>query len=383
MDDEHHPTSLGLKPIELIVVLVGAVIYIVLRITVIEEQPVLVAILGFILALWAIMRPTEWAVEGLAMLAQRIGIGTYAAGVIGSLMANLPELVLAGILIVGGETDLAILTVLIVAGANTLLFGVVTIKTALQSEGEIEVPVTTLRYESELMIVAFMTSLFIFVYNFAEDTITLSQGKLVDDHISIPVLFSVGTIVIYIAYLLFLAKDEDLNPPYSEEKKQEINADPALKTGNILKFLICGVIGIIIAGELLANGAELLIDVAAHSGTQFNEAYIALTVGLLGSLPEWAIAFRAGEDIELVFGSVLSSISATLLFMIGLVSIFMYFFVEGGFRLDPYGMVQILLSGSILLFVNLLMKDDNRLDAFEGICIVILQLVGFDILLSV
>ncbi len=113
-----------------------------------------------------------------------------------------------------------------------------------------------------------------------------------------------------------------------------------------------------------------------------NEAQIAIIVGFLGSLPEWGVAMKAQENIELVFGNVLSSISATLLFMIGLVSIFLYF-IGTPFRLDSYAIVQVVLSGSILLFVNLLMKDDLQLDAFEGVCIIILQLIGFDVLLSV
>lgn len=377
--EDHHPTSFGLKLPEIIIVIILTVVYLFLRINMIDEQPILVASFGFIVALWAIMRPTEWAVEGLGMLAQRIGIGTYAAGVIGSIMANLPELLLAALLILKGESDLAILTILIVAGANTLLFGVVTIRASLKKGGNVKVPVTTLRYESELMIIAFMTSIFIFVFNFAE---VLISGEI-RDHVRIPVLFAVGTVMIYLAYLFFLARDKELNPAPSEEKKIAMSKDPGLTTENILKFLILGIIGIIIAGELLANGAELMIEEVNNSGTQLNEAYIALTVGILGSIPEWAIAFRAGDDLELVFGSVLSSISATLLFMLGLVSIFMYFAVDGGFQLDPFGMVQIILSGSILLFVNLLMKDDHKLDLFEGVCIVILQLVGFDILISV
>ena len=382
-DQDHHPISLGLSKIEIGIVAIAAIIYIILRITSVESIPAVVAILGFIVALWSIMRPTEWAVEGLGMLAQRLGIGTYAAGVIGSIMANLPELILAALLILNGQKDLAILTVLIVAGANTLLFGVITIRSSRKNGGSVRVPVTTLRYETELMIVAFITSIFLFVFNFAEQIIWLSRENQARDHVSIPVIFAVGTVIIYLSYLYFLANDKELNPPLTEERKEAIEEDPGLAKRNIAKFLLFGIIGIVIAGELLANGAELLIGVAESSGAHFNEAYIALIVAGLGSIPEWAIAFKAEEDLDLVFGSVLSSISATLLFMIGLVSIFMYFFVEGGFRLDPYGMVQILLSGSILLFVNLLMKDDHKLDAFEGVCIVILQLIGFDILISI
>ncbi len=376
----HYPTSLGLKPLEIIIVAIIAAIYFLLRI--IEFNPLIVAGLGFIVALWAIMRPTEWAVEGLTLFSEKFGVGTYAAGVLGSIMANLPELILATLLIIRGESKIGILTVLIVAGANTLLFGVVIIKSTIKHNGKVNVPVTTLRYESELMMVAFITSLFLFVYNFAEGI----QGKLDtvagDTFVKIPVLYSVGTVAIYISYLAFLAKDKSLNPVVDEELKERKAKHPALRWSNILKFLILGIIGIVIAGELLANGAEILIHEASSSGYEIGEAYIALIVGLLGSIPEWAIAFRAEEDLELVFGNVLSSISATLLLMIGLVSIFL-FMIGGTFELDPYAMVQIVLSGSILLFVNLLMKDDLKLDTFEGICILIIQLIGFDVLISV
>ncbi|MCY3414908.1 MAG: hypothetical protein INQ03_24880 [Candidatus Heimdallarchaeota archaeon] len=375
MTEHHLPTSLGLKIYEIVVIAAVAVVYIYLR--TMESNPLLVAIIGFTLALWAIIKPTEWAVEGLNMLAQRLGIGTYAAGVIGSIMANLPELILATLLILKGEPGIAILTVLVVAGANTLLFGVVTVKSS-RKTGHVKVPVTTLRYESELMMVAFVSALFLFVFNFAE----MIEGKTTHGGVQVPVLFSVGTVAIYIFFLIFIARDKSLSPEITEEEKIELLKAPALQWNNIIKFLVLGTIGVVIAGELLANGAELLIHEAETSGIHLTEAHIALIVGALGSLPEWAVAFKAGDDIELVFGSVLSSISATLLFMIGLVSIFVFFTGEG-FILDSFAIVQVVLSGSILLFVNLLMKDDLKLDTFEGICIIILQLIGFDVLLSV
>lgn len=371
----HAPTSLGLKVYEVIVVLILAAVYIFYRFS--DGNPILVASLGFILALWLILKPSEWAVEGLTMLAERVGIGTYAAGIVGSIMANLPELVLALLLILRGESNIAILTVLIVAGANTLLFGVVTIMQT-RKTGHVKVPMTTLRYESELMMFAFVTALFLFVFNFAEN---IRLGTQVEG-VKIPLLFSVGTVAIYVAYMIFVAVDKELNPTYTEEEKATILKEPGLQWGNIWKFLLLGLIGIVLAGELMANGAELLIHEAEHSGLQLNEGHIALIVGTLGSIPEWAVAFKARDDPELVFGSVLSSISATILFMIGLVSIFLHY-LGRDFLLDPYGIVQIVLSGAILMFVRSLMKDDLKLDLFEGVCIVILQLIGFDILISV
>ena len=168
MDDDeyHYTTSFGLRKLEILLVGILAIVYFYLRNQ--HGDPLLVAGLGFILALWAIIKPTEWAVEGLTLFAYRAGIGTYAAGVLGSLMANLPELVLASILILKGQSGLGILTILMVAGANTLLFGVVIVRSTLRAGGHVKVPVTTLKYESELMLVAFMTSVFLLVFNLAE-----------------------------------------------------------------------------------------------------------------------------------------------------------------------------------------------------------------------
>ena len=378
MKSGEHPTSLGLKLYELLIVAFYAVIYVYLRFFTTTE-PLILSIMGFILALWAILKPTEWAVEGLSMLAEKLGIGTYAAGNLGGLTANLPELILAILLILKGEAEVAILTVLVVAGANTLLFGVITVRSSIKAGGEVKVPVTTLRYESELMMVVFVTSMFLFVYNSAE--VILNPAKL-DHGLRIPILFSVGTVLIYLAFITFIIKDKSINPVHTEEDKEKIRNDPGMKWSNIIKFLIFGTVGIILAGELLAFGAELLIEEATHTGVGMGEPHIALIVGFLGSLPEWAVAFKAGDDIELVFGSVLSSISATLLFMIGLVSIFLTI-IGTQFTLDPFAIVQMVLSGCILLFVNLLMKDDLKLDAFEGICIIIIQIIGFDVLISV
>ena len=375
-----HQSLLGLNKYEIIIVLLAAIIYVYLRAT--HQNPLITAVLGFAIAIWAIMKPTEWAVEGLTLLAERIGIGTYAAGVIGSIMANLPELLLATLLILKGQPRIGILTVLIVAGANTLLFGVIIVIQTRKNNGYVKVPATTLRYESELMTFAFITSLFLFVYNFAE----LIQGKLdiiqKTYYVKIPVLYSIGTVAIYVSYLIFLARDKELNPQRTKQQKQQIKKQPHLAWKNILTLLIFGIIGIVIAGELLASGAETLIHQASTHGKEIGEAQVALLVGILGSIPEWAVAFKAEDDIELIFGNVLSSISATLLFMIGLVSIFLYL-INIPFELDPYAIVQVVLSGLILLFVNLLMKDDLKLDTFEGVAIIIIQLIGFEVFVSV
>ncbi len=327
LQEIHAPTSLNLKYSHFGIVVVFSFVYLYLR--AIEANHFVVAGLGFAIALWAILKPSEWAVEGLTMLATRLGIGTYGAGIIGSIMANLPELVLALLLIIRGQSNIAILTVLVVAGANTLLFGVVTISQTRKS-GHIRVPVTTLRYESELMMFAFVTSLFLFVFNFAENVRFGNQTE----GIKIPLLFSVGTVAIYFAYMAFVAIDKELNPSYSEEDRKAILMTEGLKWNNIAKFLVLGLIGVVVAGELMAHGAELLISEAETSGLEFNEGHIALIVGILGSLPEWAVAFKAKDDPELVFGSVLSSISATILFMIGLVSIFLAA-IGRDFVLDP------------------------------------------------
>ncbi len=253
-DFHHHSPSLKLGKIESLFVLLLAGFYAFIRF--LDVSPIFVATVGFILALWMIIKPTEWAVEGLTLLAERIGIGGYAAGVLGMMMAFLPELILATLLIVRGQPNIGILTVLIVAGANTLLFGVVTVMLSLSNGGKIKVPVTTLRYESELMIVAFLTGIFLLVFNLAEGL----TGKLVVDEtgqtsLIIPVLYSVGTVAIYIAYLVFIALDKSLQPDMSKEQKERLKEDARLQWGIIVKFLLLGLVGIIIAGELLANGA--------------------------------------------------------------------------------------------------------------------------------
>ncbi len=379
MDDSEYPTSLHLGKIELFVAAIAIVAYFIVRLTPghLGIRPIIIAITGFGIALWAIIKPSEWAVEGLTLLAKRIGVGTYAAGVIGSIMANLPELVLALLLIIGGNTELAILSVLVVTGANTLLFGIVIIIKTLK-KGSIKVPLTTLRYESELMMIAFITSIFLFVFNFAENI----RLGILHQGVEIPVLFSVGTVLIYVFYIVFVATDKEINPPLSEEQKKLVKSHPAFSNQNIAKFLIFGIVGIVFAGELLASGAEMLIHEAEVSGFHLSLSIIALAIGLLGSLPEWAVAYNARDDPELIFGSVLSSISAVILFMIGLVTIIVYT-MGGHIYFDTFAIVQIVMSGAILLFVNMLMKDDLKLDLFEGVCIVIIQLISFDVLLSV
>ena len=385
MDNQKHlPTSLKLNKILFLVVLLASITYLVLRFGFSNlNQTILLTVIGFGIALWMILKPTEWAIEGLELLAKRVGIGDYAAGVLGSLMATLPELVLSILLVINGKGELALLIILITAGANTLLFGFIILKSIRSTGGKIKVPVSTLRYETELLIVTFIVAFFLFAFNFADKLIALSNHPtvLISDTIQIPIFFSVGIVLIYSFYLYFLIKDKEINPPRTKEEKKRLLAEPALAWKNISKFLILGILGVIIAGELLATGAEDIVHVSETFGFSISTIYIAFIVGLLGSLPEWAIAFKVGENIELLFGNVLSSISTALLLMVGLISIFIT--ISGGeATLNSFGIVQFVLAGLILLVTGMLMKDDKFLDSFEGVCIVILQLIGFVILLT-
>jgi hypothetical protein len=81
-------------------------------------------IMGFVVGIWLAFRPSEWAVIGLNSGAKYVGLSEYVAGILSSLASNLPEAVIAIILIVKyNDTLTAVVTVLSAAGFNTIILG--------------------------------------------------------------------------------------------------------------------------------------------------------------------------------------------------------------------------------------------------------------------
>ena len=71
------------------------------------HPPLWLTISGFVVGTWLAFRPSGWAVSGLNSGAKYVGLSEYVAGVLSSIASNLPEAVIAIILITSKIGDKA------------------------------------------------------------------------------------------------------------------------------------------------------------------------------------------------------------------------------------------------------------------------------------
>ena len=134
--------SIGASKKELTFFFVLLAVYFYMRF--LNIQPLIIVILGLVGGTWLAFRPSEWAVEGIESASGHRGYTTYVAGMLSSLVSNMPEAVISVFSTLEGAEDpvfldIAILSVLVAAGFNMLLLGF-TIILLTHDKGKLDVP---------------------------------------------------------------------------------------------------------------------------------------------------------------------------------------------------------------------------------------------------
>jgi calcium/proton exchanger cax len=349
----------------------------------VEHAPTFLIVYGFIVGTWLAFRPSEWAVEGLNSGAKYVGLSEYVAGVLSSLASNLPEAVIAILLLVQGLQLVAVVTVLSAAGFNALILGIAILIATIKKKGKIAVPEDMEKREAPIIrwaIVALtMTVVFGFIEYFQVDQI--EQAVLTR-----PVAgLLAASYLFYLIYIIVVKdnnkkmslenhKDKEKVEETTEGKKKETDHESQEKLPVYLTIilLVLGFVGIYFGGETLTWCVTELME---GGGSGIGEIGLALILGAAGAVPEHGIAVisAAKDQIEVGIGNAMGGVLQSALLIFGILGIFV------SITLHPFILLQIAAIAAALWFVKRCIHD-KQFDTFEGIMIILLQILVFVIL---
>jgi len=313
-----------------------------------------VSVIGFVAGALLVIEASEVAVEALRDMALHMGRSHYFAGIISSAASNLPELAIAitmcrrGV-ITGNEEifEVGVLSVVIAAGFNTLLLGILIVALT-RKGGYIKFPYKAIQHESELIRMTIVVCTLIFAIGVIEE----ETGVL-------PREAGVFMLTIYLVYLFFIV----------ETQKEETEEKPRRGVYRVMLELIISFALIVVGGELITKSSEGFIEHLSIAAT-------ALIIGGLGSIPEHGIALIGGKKglTELSVANLLSGVVQSVLVVFGVIATIF------PVTLDGYMMFQLISIACALWIVKKAILDDEKLSLDEGLFIVILQLMLFTLL---
>lgn len=394
----------------IIAILVIATYYVLSLVVFAGDPPLWLTISGFIVGTWLAFRPSEWAVTGLDSGAKYVGLSDYVAGVLSSLASNLPEAVIAIFLIINGQQLIAVITVLSAAGFNTLILGIAILISTIKSKGSIKVPEELQKRESPIIRWAIVALLMTVIFGLVQYAVFGSQKVnvfgflyfsteptgLENAVLTIPVAATLAiSYIIYLVYLIGVRdnnkkmtkslenQDEDKQSHSEEEidpeihEKGDIHSDEHAKLSIpfTILLLVLGFVGIFFAGEILTKSVEHLTEHSVFFESEKGEITLALILGAAGAVPEHSIAVLSSlkGEIEVAIGNSVGGILQSSLLIFGILG------VITEIRLDPFVLIQLASIGGTLWFVKRCIHD-RKFDIFEGVMIIILQILVFIIL---
>jgi cation:H+ antiporter len=365
----------GRKELTLALLLIGVYFY--FRFT--GQSLSVVILLGFLMGAWLAFRPSEWAVEGVESIAGHLRFTAYIAGMLTSLASNLPEAVISFFAAFEGYVtgnaellDIAILSVLVAAGFNMLLLGI-TIVISTRKEGEMRVPEEVIKKDSVLIrwtIVALLSMFALGIIGLAVSEIP--SGTVPGRDLKFPPWAALMLFLSYLIYAGVLVRDRDSEKDVIEEPSQSKRSAATLWT--------IGIVGIFFAGEMLTESVNLLLETQRHVVSAVGDpvTIAALILGAAGALPEHGIAVLAAMKgkIGLAIGNLVGGVLQILLLVMGGIGMFVLI------PLDIYVLFQIVVIAGSLWFLKRAITDDEQLDTFEGMMIILLQVYVFILMLT-
>ena len=329
----------------------------------------LTAVFGLFLGAWFIWKPPELAVEGVKGIGKALKMSEYNAGVISSLVSNIPEAVLVALsFYIGTVTnnieliEISLIMILATIGVNMILIGVV-ILISTTKEKSVEVPAEAIQYDTELyrfITVAMLAIIFYFIAHLIEG---VPNGP-----IYLPRYFSAFLFASYPLYILLVPKSAS----------GIVESDLTGKKG--VTYFVLGNIGIFIGGHLIVSSVEVILEHFKQTIALIGEPIIviALILALIGAVPEHFVAVKSARkgNVGISLGNLLGGIAQIVLLILAGVGLFI------PIPLDRYSLFQIALVALQFWFIKRSILDDNKLDRFEGVMIILFQLLAFTLLVT-
>ncbi|MGL4914397.1 MAG: calcium/sodium antiporter [Romboutsia sp.] len=306
-----------------------------------EGLNVLMLIVGFM----ALIKGADIFVEGASSIAKKLGVPSVIVGLtIISIGTSAPELAVSTISAVNGSNGIAIgnilgsniFNTLIVLGGTTLAMPIIIKKDLIKRDF--------------LFNLCIIVLLYMLTYS---NYVSFNDGIL--NRIN-------GLILISLCFIYTITLIKSAMKTKIKEKNN-VN----IKIGINLFRIIMGILGIIIGGEFVVEGAS---EIALFLG--MSENLVGLTVVAMGtSLPELVtsvVAALKGET-EIAIGNVLGSNIFNILLILGVSSSINPIEVSGGLRFDMIFLFVSTLIIGVLFFMNN-DKKIKKLSRGEGILLI-------------
>lgn len=246
----------------------------------------LVAVLYIALGFFFLMKGADFFVDSASGIAAKLGVSSLIIGLtIVAFGTSLPELAVSVTAALDGSNEIAvgnvvgsnIFNLLVVAGMSACIYPLVVNKTIMKRDWPLSAAA------------ALLLAIF-----------------LIDAHIS---RMEALILLACFAVMLFV------QIKHSKKEKEEVKEEPR-SYGKLMVYLIVGVAGIIIGGQLAVDGATNLARILGLS-----ETLIGLTVVAIGtSLPELVTSIVAAKknENEIAMGNVIGSNLFNIFFILGI-----------------------------------------------------------------
>ena len=314
---------------------------------------------GLVLGLSIVVLTSEPMVEGLRDFGLQMGFSPHVTGIISSLASNLPEGVMTGFMVFSPELrEVAILTVMLASAFNGLLLGLLVIMLTFRGE-PIRLPKESMEQDIEIMRIAIALCGIVFGTGVILNLFNTNQRAF------LPIEVPVFLLLAYMSYLYFISRRTSQAEKRGADDGYPHEAKPHGR--GWLAPVLLGLVGIVIAAELIAGSTEYLVHML-----DLHVVIAATVIGFAGSIPEHGIALigaRKGH-VELGVSNLLSGITQSIMLIFPLLALMV------PVHLDGYVIYQFLAIAATLWIVKKSIIDDHRLTLDEGFSILLIHVLG-------
>ena len=299
--------------------------------------------ISFIVGIVLVIFGADWLTKGASGIARRFGISELVIGLtIVALGTSLPELVISVSSALKGSPGISLGNVI---GSNIfnslLILGVVSLIAPIRFNARMltrEIPFNLLA-----SIVLILVSGSMLVGGAPGEFVTRYGGMLL-----------LCFLAVFVRYTFSIPNDDD------DEALEE-----PMSIGKVILFILLGLAGLILGGNIFVNGAVELARIVGLS-----EAVIGITIVSAGSsLPELAVSVSAARkgNVGIALGNVLGSNILNIFLILGCSATITPISLDGFSFVDFY----VLLASSLLIYVVTRFGGKAVINRFEGVVLLV------------
>lgn len=298
----------------------------------------ILSVFYFVAGLALVILGADWLTKGASGLARRFRISKLVIGLtIVAMGTSLPEFVISVGAAVKGNSGIALGNIV---GSNIFnglfILGVAAL-------------ITPIRFSAKMQSREIPFNLL------ASIAVLLVSGSMLVGGAPGEYITRYGGLILLCFFAVFLRYTFTIEGDGSEEEDVEL-----LPTGKILLYIVGGLAGLILGGNIFVDGAT---DIALALG--LSEAVIGITIVSAGSsLPELAVSVNAARkgNAAIALGNVIGSNIFNIFFILGSSAAITPILLDGFSSVDYY----VLLASSLLIYIVTRFGGRSVITRFEG-----------------